>query len=227
VTDRDCIRHPLFESIGVVHGFGTRESSAPPEVLRPVQVHGVEVLRIDTDDRISSGIAAEADAIVSRSPGQSIAIATADCLPVLASCESGTAVAAIHAGWRGLAKGVVEAGIEALRSISASGEPIRAVIGPHIGQCCYEIDEPVLEATTLRFGEEAVARASIETTRGHARLSLAALAHSELDRAGVPPDLRDTVAHSCTSCDIRRFHSFRRDGARAGRMVHFIATAHE
>jgi hypothetical protein len=226
VTDLAYIRHPLIERIGVVHGFGTRQSSAPLGVLRPVQVHGAEVLRIEHDDRNPSGTAAEADAIVSRNPGQSIAIATADCVPILATCESGSAVAAIHAGWRGLAKGVVEAGIEALREFSAPGEHIRAVIGPHIGQCCYEIDEPVLEAMAHRFGEEAAAAASIETTKGHARLSLAALAQIELDRAGVPPDLHDSVAHSCTSCNFRRFHSFRRDGALAGRMVHFIATAH-
>lgn len=229
MSDTDCIRHPLLEGIGAVHGFGTRESSAPPGVLRPIQVHGADVLRIEHDDLISPGPAVRADAIVCRSPGRSVGIVTADCLPILACCESGSAVAAIHAGWRGLAKGVVETGIDALREISTPGERIFAVIGPHIGRCCYEVDEPVLDAMTLRFGAEAVARAShttAATAPGHALLSLAALANSALDRAGVPPELRDRVAHSCTSCKNSRFHSFRREGERAGRMVHFIATPH-
>ena len=229
MSDTDCIRHPLLEEIGVVHGFGTRESSAPLDVLRPIQVHGADVLRVEHDDPIGQEAAARADAIVCRSPGRSIAIVTADCLPILACCESGNAVAAIHAGWRGLAKGVVEAGVAALREISTPGERIRAVIGPHIGRCCYEVDEPVLEAMSLRFGAEAVRCASTSTAAtvpGHAQLSLAALANAALERAGVPSELRDTLAHSCTSCEIQRFHSFRREGKSAGRMVHFIATAH-
>ena len=62
MTDLAYIRHPLIERIGVAHGFGTRASSAPLGVLRPVQVHGAEVLRIEHDDRHPSGTAAEADA---------------------------------------------------------------------------------------------------------------------------------------------------------------------
>ena len=227
MTDTDCIRHPLIEGIGIAHGFGTRSSAAPTRALRPIQVHGADVLRIEHHEPFSHGVRVEADAIVCRSPGQSIAIVTADCLPILACGESGNSVAAIHAGWRGLAKGVVEAGIQALQEISAPGERLRAVIGPHIGRCCYEVDAPVLEAMTRRFGAEAVARASQATATGHARLSLAVLADAALGRVGVPPAMRDRVAQSCTSCETSRFHSFRRDGPRAGRMVHFIATAHQ
>ncbi len=227
MTDFDCIRHPLIESIGVVHGFGTRASSAPPDALRPIQVHGSKVLHVERSDQFPCDAAAEADAIVCGIAGQSIAIVTADCVPILACCESGNAVAAIHAGWRGLAQGVVEAGIEALRQIASPGERIRAVIGPHIGRCCYEVDEPVLAAMNEHFGVEAVTRASIVTENlGHARLSLADLVDTALERVGVSPDLRDNLARSCTSCEIDRFHSVRREGERAGRMVHFIATAH-
>lgn len=247
----DCIRHPLIERVGIAHGFGTRGSPAPPTALRPVQVHGADVLYVknlvdsstgnSTDEDVVSdarnnieyvdpragGVEAEADAIVCGWPGQSIAIVTADCIPILACSESGNAVAAIHAGWRGLAKGVVEAGIEALREISSPGEGICSVIGPHIGACCYEVDEPVLEAMTQRFGVEVLARASDATGPGRARLSLAELADAALDRVGVAPELRGRLEKSCTCCGVERFHSFRRAGRRAGRMVHFIATAHQ
>lgn len=248
MRDADCIRHPLIERIGIAHGFGTRGSAAPPTALRPIQVHGAGVLyvknvvdsstannsakdvprsNVEYVDPRAGGAEAEADAIVCGWPGQSIAIVTADCIPILACSESGNAVAAIHAGWRGLAKGVVEAGIEALREIASPGEGICSVIGPHIGGCCYEVDEPVLEAMTQRFGVEALARASHATGPGHARLFLAELVDSVLDRVGVAPELRGRLEQSCTCCEIERFHSFRREGRRAGRMVHFIATAQQ
>lgn len=215
------IRHPLIERMGVVHGFGTRDSVAPAGTLRPIQVHGADVVHVDKKRQY---LETEADAIVCNRPAGTVAIVTADCIPILACSESGRAVAAIHAGWRGLAKGVVEAGIDALRGIAATGELICAVIGPHIGNCCYEVDASVLGVMTQRFGAEVVSRASNPTRQGHARLSLAELAVASLRRAGVGPGMHGRLAHSCTGCQVEQFHSFRRQGESAGRMVHFIAT---
>ncbi len=220
-----CIRHPLIEETGAAHGFGTRTSAVPDGTLLPIQVHGARVFCADAETR-AADIDVEADAIVSRWPGQSVAIVTADCVPILACSESGKAVAAIPAGWRGLAKGVVEAGIETLRGASASGERMRAVIGPHIGDCCYEVDAPVLDALAEWFGAPALSRASRETRPGHARLSLGELAACALERAGVAREFRGQLRHSCTSCESRRFFSFRREAGSAGRMRHFIATAY-
>ncbi|MCH7867128.1 MAG: polyphenol oxidase family protein [Myxococcales bacterium] len=216
------IRHPLLESIGVAHGFGTRDSVAPVGTLRPIQVHGADVIQVDTESRF---VESEADVIVCSRPATSVAVVTADCIPILACGESGGGVAAIHAGWRGLAKGVVEAGIEALRGNAATGERIYAVIGPHIGRCCYEVDEPVLDAMAARFGADVVSRASSATRPGHARLSLAALAEASLHRAGVGAGCYERLADSCTACETDRFHSFRRQGEGAGRMLHFIVTS--
>lgn len=215
------IRHPLLERMGVAHGFGTRDSVAPAGTLRPIQVHGADVVHVDKQLRT---LATEADAIVCDRPAGSVAIVTADCIPILACSASGRAVAAIHAGWRGLAKGVVEAGIEALRGIAATGEQVVAVIGPHIGSCCYEVDAPVLEAMAQRFGAEVVSRASRASSPGHAHLSLAQLAALSLQRAGVGPELQGGLAQCCTGCGAEQFYSFRRQGESAGRMVHFIAT---
>ncbi|MCP4037259.1 MAG: polyphenol oxidase family protein [bacterium] len=221
MTQESPLRHPLIDTLGVAHGFGTRTSVQPPDILRPVQVHGIAVMRVgrggDTTTR-------EADAIVCDVAGQSIGILTADCVPILACSESGAAVAAIHAGWRGLAAGVVEAGIEALRGLSPQGDGLFAVIGPHIGACCYEVDSPVLDAMTGRFGAGLVQEASSTTREGHAKLDLARLVEVALDRSGVAQARRARFEDDCTSCDAVRFHSYRRAGEAAGRMTHFIVS---
>lgn len=213
--------HPLLSQLGVEHGFGTRTSVAPPQTLRPNQVHGRAVFTVTPSTR---EVEADADAIVCAVPGKTIAVITADCVPVLAATESGRGVAAIHAGWRGLASGVVAEGIGALRAASQTEERIFAVVGPHIGACCYEVDEPVLAAMNERFGATAVEAACKPTRPGHARISLASLCLLELEESGVFAEQREVLSDGCTSCDTANFYSFRREGVAAGRMVHFIAT---
>jgi YfiH family protein len=217
------LRHALLERAGVPHGFGVRGSVAPTGTLRPSQVHGSAVACIQSGDppHLAPG---EADAVVSQTPGIPIAVVTADCVPILACSEDGRAVAAIHAGWRGLAQGVVEAGIAALGALVGSDTPLTAVIGPHIGICCYEVDEPVLGALAGRFAEELPA-ASRSAGLGHAYVDLGRLAAAALGRAGVVAEKQAVIADSCTRCGGERFHSYRRDGEAAGRMIHFVAVA--
>ena len=210
------IEHPLLHDCGVRHGFGTRGSAPPSPLLRPRQVHGARVV---TSRECANG--AEADAVIAaRGSSDAIAVVTADCVPVLAASADGRSVAAIHAGWRGLAAGVIEAGIAALRR-AGNGARLRAVVGPHIGPCCYEIDAPVLDA--LRHFDADLDAATTASRPGHHWLDLGALARSALRRAGVSASEIGGVASSCTSCDAERFHSYRRDGPRAGRLVHWIA----
>ncbi len=208
------IEHPLLHACGVQHGFGTRGDPAPAALLRPRQVHGARVVRAQ---ECAAGV--DADAVVTRSR-EPIGVVTADCVPVLAASADGRAVAAIHAGWRGLAAGVIEAGIDALRR-EAPRETLRAAIGPHIGTCCYEIDAPVLDA--LRHFDADLDAATTASRPGHHWLDLGALTRSALIRAGVSPREIGAIQGACTSCDAQRFHSYRRDGARAGRLVHWIA----
>lgn len=211
------LRHPLLEAAGVAHGFGVRGAPEPAPLVRPKQVHGVAVARV-----VSGGAApAEADAIVCTTPGVAIGVVTADCVPVLAASRDGRAVAAIHAGWRGLAAGVVGAGIAALGE-AAPGAPLVAAIGPCIGACCYEVDEPVLDALAARFGD-ALASALAATRPGHHHLDLVALVRADLVRAGLATAAVGTLAGACTRCDPVRFHSYRRDGAGAGRLLHHVA----
>jgi YfiH family protein len=208
------IEHALLREAGVPHGFGTRESPARGDVRRPVQVHGAVVLSAD-----SASALGEADASVATRPGVAVGVVTADCVPVLVAAGA-QAVAAVHAGWRGLARGVIPRALEALAE-AAPGAGVVAAIGPSIGPCCYEVDAPVIEAMRERFG--AAAEAALRPARpGHALLDLAALAQAALLDAGVPAASIGVVAGACTRCDAERFHSFRRDGPRAGRLLSWI-----
>jgi YfiH family protein len=225
MSARDFIRHPLLESCGVEHGFGTRNGEPPASLIRPRQVHGTNVHLVGTEaDPIVDAVDVEADAVCSTRPGQPIAIITADCVPILACTKSGSGVLAVHAGWRGLANGVIEAGVHALHDATGNDENLCAVIGPHIGACCYEVDRPVLDAMTQRFGDESVALATTMTRPGHAQLSLGILAAESLTRMGVDASSIAQLEGSCTACEAAKFHSYRRDGEAAGRMTHFIVT---
>ena len=213
------LRHPLLDARGIAHGFGVRGAVAPAGLLRPRQVHG-RAIASAADCRAQPP--PEADGVVSTDPGVAVGVVTADCLPILVASDGGRAVAAIHAGWRGLAHGVVGHGIDALRRSAGAGRLV-AAIGPHIGACCYEVDAPVIDALTQTFG--AIDDALRPTRPGHALLDLGALAAEALARSGVARDDIGLVSDACTRCDPLRFHSYRRDGPRAGRLVHYIAAA--
>ncbi len=214
------LRHPLLDALGVRHGFGLRDVPPPPDVVRPRQVHGITVA-IGMEGSARPG---EADAIVSSEPSCPVGVVTADCVPVLAASAGGAAVAAIHAGWRGLAAGVVEQGIAALRRAAGADFAPAAVIGPHIGPCCYEVDEPVLGPLRERFRDsiDAASRPVGPERPGHWMLDLGFLVALELERAGVPESNRGRIRDGCTFCNPQRFHSYRRDGDRAGRLLHHI-----
>jgi hypothetical protein len=207
------LQHPLLAEAGVRHGFGLRTSPALPAVRRPRQVHGANVVRADAGEALG-----EADAALATLPGVAVGVVTADCVPVLIA--AGAAVAAVHAGWRGLAAGVIPRALEALAEAAPGAAPVAAV-GPCIGACCYEVDAPVLDALGRRFG--AALEGALRPARpGHTLLDLAALAREALLAAGLAPGRVGVLAGACTRCDAARFHSFRRDGASAGRLLSWI-----
>jgi YfiH family protein len=213
------LRHPLLEACGVDHGFGRRDRAPPEDVLRPRQVHGSDIVSAAECRREPLPAA---DGVVSSEPGVAVGIVTADCVPVLLAGEAGGSVAAVHAGWRGLARGVVVQGVDALRQ-EVGQTRIVAAIGPHIGSCCYEVDAPVTDALSRALG--GIDGAVRPSQPGHVWLDLAALVVDVLSRLGVAPADIGQVPGACTRCDALRFHSYRRDGARAGRLVHYVAAA--
>ncbi len=164
------------------------------------QVHGAEVQLIRSPTG-SLGQAAliDADGHATALSGIGAMVLSADCLPVALSCDG--AVVMVHAGWRGLAAGVLERGVGALRELGGSGE-IGAVIGPGAGVCCYEVGPEV--------------HATFANAHGAGRnIDLRAIARERLLAAGVG-QVGDVDV--CTICD-ERFFSHRREGERAGRQA--------
>jgi YfiH family protein len=205
--------HALFTgraagNMSSVSGDGSEESAAARERLRAdigvdrlargYQVHGTVVERLGAPPEPGAA-RRQADGQATALTGVGAMVLTADCLPVALAGEN--AVAMVHAGWRGLAAGVLESGVGALRELGGEGE-IVAVIGPGAGVCCYEVS-PEIRAV---FGDG---------HRDGTRIDLRAIARERLLRAGVA-QVRDVQA--CTICD-ERFFSHRREGTRAGRQA--------
>lgn len=178
---------------------------SPPCWLR--QVHGTHVV-VDPDPADEP----EADAAVARRPGTVLAILTADCLPVVLASADGAVIAAAHAGWRGLAAGVLEATVMAM---DAAPESLLAWLGPAAGPEAYEVGAEVRDAFVGRDAEAAAAFAG--TRPGHWRVDLYRLARQRLASAGLLPQAIHGRA-LCTISDPQRFYSHRRDG-RTGRMA--------
>lgn len=182
-----------------------------PHWLR--QVHGTGVLRFEGPPG-AIGVDAEptADAAVTSVPGVVLAILTADCLPVVLAARDGGEIGAAHAGWRGLADGMLEATVAAMRT--APGQ-LQAWLGPAAGPALYEIGEDVFTAFVDR---DAGAAAAFNATRpGHWKVDLYALARRRLVGAGVDP-AAISGGQLCTLADPQRFYSHRRD-RRTGRMA--------
>lgn len=169
------------------------------------QVHGTRVLRLSRADLPLEGVHPEADAVITTEPGLACLVMVADCLPVLLAAPEGRGVGAAHAGWRGLAGGVVEATLEKL--CEATGDQpsdIRAWLGACIGPTQFEVGEEVREA----FGPEAVACFRPGAQSGKWWADLPALARLRLLRAGLT---HIGGGQWCTASDPSRFFSYRRD----------------
>ncbi len=179
-----------------------------PRWLR--QVHGTQVMRFDAAS--AAGDEPEADAAVTATRGVVLAILTADCLPVVFAARDGSEVAAAHAGWRGLAAGVLEATLAAMSS--APGDVI-AWLGPAAGPQAYEIGAEVREAFV---SDDAGAETAFAATRpGHWKVDLHALARRRLVVAGM--HLADIHGGDrCTITEADAFFSHRRDGV-SGRIA--------
>jgi YfiH family protein len=181
------------------------------------QIHGSTVQRVS--EIAGSGgeaVAIDADGHATALHGVGVMMLTADCLPVALGAQTdggGAVVAMAHAGWRGLAAGVLEEAVRALHELGATG-PIEAVVGPCAGACCYEVGEEVHAAFAGKVGPGGADSTPEEYRRGK-NIDLRAIARDKLLAAGVA-----SVSHAeaCTICD-ERFFSHRRQGKAAGRQA--------
>ncbi len=176
------------------------------------QVHGAEVVDADRPP----GNAPRADAQIAIGPGVVCAIQIADCLPVLFCNREGTLVAAAHAGWRGLAAGVIDNTVAALARAGTPANDLMAYIGPGIGPRAFEVGEDVREAYVSR--DRGAGDAFVAQGAGKWLADLPALARRALTRCGVNTFYGGNL---CTYSDPVRFFSYRRDKT-TGRMVALI-----
>ena len=185
------------------HGFGTRETKLDQTAMaRLQQIHSAVAFVAD-----EPGCLGEGDALVTRTPGVAVSVRTADCFPILLADPKEHAVAAIHAGWRGAATGVVRTSLDRMRSaFGTDPKNVFAAIGPGIGGCCYEVGIEVAR----QFGMPQAGK-----------LDLAVENRNQLIAAGLRPDRIEMVG-GCTFCHPAQFFSWRRDRDRAGRMISFI-----
>jgi YfiH family protein len=166
----------------------------PSRLAMNRQEHAATVRRAEAGSRGEPG-----DGLWTDEPGVPMLKLTADCVPIAVARTDRPGLALLHAGWRGLLEGVVAAGIAAL------GGRVRAVIGPAIGPCCYEVGDDVRDPFTARFGAGVM--------RGRA-VDLWAATDLALREAGVEAVER---FDACTSCTPDLFFSHRRDGGVTGR----------
>ena len=179
------------------------------------QVHGSAVVRLVAADAAPGAVVRTADGSVTTDPRIACAVRVADCLPVLFAAPHGRGVAAAHAGWRGLAGGVLEATVALLcDAAECEAAELQAWLGACIGQHSFEVGADVL-AVFGTVPDAADPRCFVAHTPGKWLANLPLLARERLNAAGVS---RISGGSWCTALDASRFFSYRRDGS-TGRMV--------
>jgi hypothetical protein len=219
---------------GLVHGFEQRAPGdgaetadeararvgqaleASGRLLLLAQVHQTEIVEAPWEGR------PRADGAVATGRGWLLGIQTADCLPLFLVDPERRAVAAAHAGWRGTAAGIAAAAVEALVARGSRPRDLAAALGPCVGPCCYEVGDELREA----FGPGGAAFFR-PGKGGRPHLDIRAANVRRLLAAGLRPEAIHHVP-DCTRCRAELYHSYRRDGRAAGRMISFVGfhTAH-
>jgi len=223
-SGRDSIRHFFgtrrhADSLAIEAGVPIRQNGMKGRgwLLSVKQVHGTDALVIDRPlsevDQFPGGW----DALVTDQLGVTVAVRTADCVPVLVHDPCRRVVAAIHAGWRGAVAGIVPKTIALMATrFGSTRSDLRISIGPSAGPCCYEVDEPVIDG--LRAGLPNW-QSVVHDYRGNkARLDLKALIRQQVVEQGVITSLISCV-NLCTICHDELFYSYRREGRVNGTMV--------
>jgi YfiH family protein len=198
---------------------------APDDLLLVRQVHGAAVA-LATRDRSRPWRRPEADIVITDDPEVAIGVRTADCVPILLAEDTGRIVAAVHAGWRGLAARAPIAGVHALfEHFGVRPERLIAAIGPAIGRCCYEVGTDTRQAFAEAGHHALMLEGWFEPRRaGKFQLDTVRAAREQLEGTGVLP-ARIHDADLCTRTHAGVFHSYRATGAGAGRMVAVIRPA--
>jgi purine-nucleoside/S-methyl-5'-thioadenosine phosphorylase / adenosine deaminase len=190
--DDDGLR-PLLRRLVAVHA-GLAQSEIPPALLLR-QTHSAHVLELDGAPGPALQPSPRADgAAATRERPRLLVVKTADCVPVLALEEGLGRYAALHAGWRGTAAGILPHLLDQWRTVGGAPERVRLELGPHIQGCCYEVQADCLE----RFDPEAL-QGAVQRRDGRTFLHLAAVLQAQAARAGIPAAQVHVSPH-CTYC---------------------------
>jgi YfiH family protein len=200
----------LEELAWLDHGFGTRVTSGWPQHADLATVRQIHSNRVVI--ATGAGCLGEGDALICNQPGITLAVRTADCLPVLMADPQNRAVAAVHAGWRGVVAGIVPKTVMAMsENFGTRPEDLVIAIGPGIGPCCFEVGPEVAVQFQPFFPER-------EDLSGRTRVDLIETVLRQLRRNdGTLGQV--ATADLCSCCRAHLFHSYRRDRDAAGRMV--------
>ncbi len=182
------------------------------------QVHGLVMLRAPGGggEQVVPPLG-EADAIWTSAPGVAVGVKTADCVPVLIEDRRTGAVAAVHAGWRGVIGKLVQVAVTTLCAAGTTPDQLRVAVGPCIQRCCFEVDGDLPTRFSEAFGAQVVVRPE---GKAKAHLDLPWALGRTLEAAGIAASNVD-VRPECTRCDAR-FFSHRRDRGLTGRHLSFI-----
>jgi YfiH family protein len=211
LDNRNVYRAKLLDELPwLEHGFGTRTSSGWPDTTDLASVRQIHSDIVVVAEH--TGCIAEGDALIANRPGITLSIRTADCLPVLMADPSHRAIAAVHAGWRGAALGIVPKTVQAMTErFGTRPEDLVVAVGPGIGVCCFEVGPEVAVQFQQWFPERQ--DLSVRT-----KVDLVETITRQLRRNSVTVGHLAT-ANLCTVCDAGLFHSYRRDREQAGRMT--------
>jgi YfiH family protein len=194
---------------------------AVPDLRRITQVHGGTVHVVRPGDVVMDAPAA--DAIVSNTPGQVLAVQVADCVPILLADPRTGAVGAVHAGWRGSAARIAPAAVQTLaHEFGVRPADLLVAVGPSIGPCCYQVGPDVTDAfRQAGAGDAQLARWFTDGATGSLWLDLWMVHRDQLVEAGVAPN-RIYLSRLCTQTHATVFDSYRVEGPNAGRMAALI-----
>lgn len=214
-------QHTMAHDLGIgIPSRGIQGAAPSAWTLSVKQVHGTEALVVDrtlsSADRFMGGW----DALVTNQPGVMVAVRTADCVPILMHDPVQGVVAAIHAGWRGAVGAIVPKTLALLAErFGSHPKQIRFSIGPSAGDCCYEVDEPVLER--VRQGVPSWEKVVRIGNGGKAKLNLKGLIQEQALAYGATSQAI-TIVNLCTICHEDLFFSYRREGKVNGTMISAI-----
>ena len=211
---RNIYRANVLEELAwLEQGFGTRLSSHWPDTANLATVQQIHSDKVLLADR--AGPMGEGDALISNQPGITLSVRTADCLPILMADTRNRAIAAVHAGWRGTIQEIVPKTIQAMADrFGTHPDDLVIAVGPGIGACCFEVGPEVAIQFAKVFPERTDLNQKTKVDLVETNLRL-------LRRNG--GSVRQIATSGlCTYCRPDLFHSYRRDGEAAGRMVSAI-----